>query len=129
MRGLLTGIPVNGEKIFKKCASCHTIGEGAKNGVGPVLTGVIGRTAGVYEDYKYSKSLVEAGEQGLVWTEDEIFEFLVNPRNYMRKKLDNKKAKSKMSFRLKKENERADVIAYVKTFSPDAEAEDAPASE
>ena len=107
----------------KKCSSCHQIGDEAKNRVGPVLTGVVGRTAGTYADYKYGKSIVEAGEAGLVWTEEELFEYLVNPKKYLRTKLDNKKAKSKMSFRMKKEDERANVIAYLKTFSPQEEAD------
>jgi len=119
----LDGDAAKGEKLFKKCSSCHQIGDEAKNRVGPVLTGVVGRTAGTYADYKYGKSIVEAGEAGLVWTEEELFEYLVNPKKYLRTKLDNKKAKSKMSFRMKKEDERANVIAYLKTFSPQEEAD------
>ena len=119
----LDGDAAKGEALFKKCSSCHMIGEGAKNRVGPVLTGVVGRTAGTFADYKYGKSIVEAGEAGLVWTEEELFDYLVNPKKYLRAKLENKKAKSKMSFRLKKEQERADIIAFLKTHSPEAEAE------
>ena len=62
-----------GEKVFKKCMACHQIGEDAKNRVGPILTGVIGRIAGSVEGYKYGKHTKEAGEAGLVWTEEEIF--------------------------------------------------------
>ncbi|MEM7067896.1 MAG: cytochrome c family protein [Pseudomonadota bacterium] len=117
----LDGDAVKGEKVFKKCASCHMVGPEAKNRVGPVLTGVVGRTAGTFEDYKYGKSIISAGEAGLVWTEEELSEYLINPKKYLRAKLEDKKAKSKMSFKLKKEQERADVIAYLKTFSPEAE--------
>ena len=113
------GDAANGEKVFKKCASCHMVGDGAKNKVGPVLNGVFGRTAGTFEDYKYGKSIVAAGEAGLTWTEEEMFEYLADPKKYLRTKLDDKKAKSKMSFKLKKEDERKDIIAYIKTFSPD----------
>ncbi len=119
----LDGDAAKGEKIFKKCSSCHMIGDDAKNRVGPVLNGIVGRPAGTVPDYKYGKSIVAAGEAGLVWSEDELFEYLINPRNYLRARLEDKKAKSKMSFRLKKEDERADVIAYLKTFSPEAETE------
>ncbi len=111
------GDAVAGKKVFKKCSACHAAGEGAKNKVGPVLTGVIGRTAGTYEDYRYGNSIVAAGEAGLVWNEDEIFAYLEHPRNYLRAKLDDPKARSKMAFRLKKEDERRDVIAYLKTVS------------
>lgn len=114
------GDAAKGEKVFKKCMSCHMVGPDAENKVGPALNDMIGRTAGTVEDYKYGKSIVEAGAAGLVWTEDEIFAYLADPKKYLRAKLDNKKAKSKMSFKLKKEDERKDVIAYLKTFSPDA---------
>lgn len=113
------GDPAKGESVFKKCASCHMVGDGAKNKVGPILNGVFGRAAGTFEDYKYGKSLVAAGEAGLVWNEEEMFAYLADPRKYLRARLEDKKAKSKMSFKLKKEEERKDVIAYIKTFSPD----------
>ena len=107
-----------GEKVFKKCAACHNIGEGAKSKVGPALTGVIGRTAGTFEGFKYGKSIIAAGEAGLVWNEEEIFDYLANPKDFLRTKLDDKKAKSRMAFKLKKAEDRQNVIAYLKTFSP-----------
>ncbi|MGI9363930.1 MAG: c-type cytochrome [Rhizobiaceae bacterium] len=106
-----------GEKVFKKCSSCHAVGEGAKNKVGPMLNGIIGRTAGSVDGFKYGKDLVKAGEAGLVWSEDEMFEYLLDPRKYLRAKLDNKKAKSKMAYKLKKEKDRRNVIAYLKSVS------------
>jgi len=115
------GDPVKGEAVFKKCSSCHLVGPDAKNKVGPALTGVIGSAAGSVEGYKYGKDLLAAGEAGLVWTEEEVFAYLKDPKKYLRAKLENKKAKSKMSFKLKKEDQRKDVIAYLKTFSPAAE--------
>ena len=57
-----------GEKVFKRCKTCHQIGEGAKNRSGPVLTGIVGNAAGMAEGYKYSKALKAAGENGLVWS-------------------------------------------------------------
>jgi len=62
-----------GGKVFKKCKSCHMVGEGAKNRVGPNLTGVIGRPAGSMDGYKYSKSMLAAGTAGLLWHEDNVF--------------------------------------------------------
>ena len=110
------GDAVKGEKVFKKCSSCHMVGEGAKNKVGPYLTGIVGRAAGSIEKFKYGKSLAAAGEAGLVWTEEELMEYLLDPRKYLRAKLDDKKAKSKMAFKLKKEQDRLDVIAYLQTI-------------
>lgn len=118
------GDAAKGEKVFKKCMACHQVGEDAKNRVGPILTGVIGRAAGSVEGYKYGKHTKEAGEAGLVWTDEEVFNYLADPRKYLRAYLDNPKAKSKMSFKLKKEDQRMDVIAYLKTFSPEAENEE-----
>lgn len=106
-----------GESVFRKCASCHNVGPDAKNKVGPVLTGVVGRTAGTYEDYRYGDDLVAAGAAGLVWNEEEMFAYLEDPRDYLRTKLDDKKARSKMAFKLRDEQERRDVIAYLATFS------------
>lgn len=123
------GDAVKGEKVFKKCASCHMVGPEAKNKVGPALTDVMGRTAGTYADYKYGKSLVAAGEAGLVWTDEEVFEYLADPKKYLRAKLEDKKAKSKMSFKLKKEADRKDVIAYLKTFAPEPEEGEAATEE
>ncbi len=111
------GDAANGEKLFKRCAACHKIGPDAKNGVGPALTGVVGRAAGSYEGYKYSKSVVAANEKGLIWTEEELDKYLTHPTKYLRTYLDDKKARSKMSFRLKKEEERADMIAYLKSVT------------
>lgn len=115
---LAEGDVAKGEKLFKRCAACHAIGEGAKNKVGPLLTGIIGRKAGSVEDYKYGKSILAAGEAGLVWDEDEVFAYLADPKKYLRAKLDDPKAKSKMVFKLKKEEQRRDVVAYLKTFTP-----------
>ncbi len=106
-----------GESVFRKCSSCHNVGPDAKNKVGPMLTGVIGRTAGTVEDFRYGDDLVAAGAAGLVWDEEEMFAYLEDPRAYLRAKLDDKSARSKMAFKLRDEQERRDVIAYLKTFS------------
>ncbi|MCB1450258.1 MAG: cytochrome c family protein [Nitratireductor sp.] len=107
------GDVASGEKVFKKCAACHAVGEGAKAKVGPVLNGLIGRTAGTNEEYasKYSKDMVEAGAGGLVWNDETLNTYLENPKGMIKK--------TKMAFAgLKKEEDRADVIAYLKTFTP-----------
>ena len=107
-----------GEKLVAKhCKACHTISDGddviLKGGkIGPNLFGIIGRTAGTYEGFKYGKHTAEAGEKGLAWDEDEIVDYLANPRNYLRTYLGNKKAKSKMSFKMKDEKKRMAVAAY-----------------
>lgn len=103
-----------GEKVFRKCQACHAVGEGARNKVGPHLNDVIGRTAGSLEDFKYSKAMIGAGEEGIVWDEESLSAYLEKPRGFIKG--------NRMAFAgLRKEDERADVIAYLKTFSEGAE--------
>ena len=110
------GDPVAGEKVFKKCSACHKVGDNAKNAVGPVLNGIVGRTAGTFEGYKYGSGLLTAQEKGLVWNEETIFGWIGDPRAWIREYLGDDKAKAKMTFKLKKEQDRRDVIAYLKTL-------------
>lgn len=103
-----------GEKVFRKCQACHMAGEDAKARVGPVLNNLFGRQAGTNEEYgsKYSKAMVEAGENGLVWNEETLFNYLENPRAMVEG--------TKMAFPgLKQEEDRRNVIAYLKQFSPE----------
>ena len=101
-----------GEKVFKKCRSCHEVGTFAKIKVGPPLNDLIGRVAGSHEGVKYSKAMIAAGEGGLVWTEQVLDQYLTRPRDIV--------PKTNMTFRgLKKPEDRADVIAYLKTFFAD----------
>ena len=114
-----------GEQIFKQCMTCHRIGPDAKNMVGPVLTGVIGRQSGTAPGFAYSPLNKAAGEAGLVWTEDLIFQYLPDPNAFLKKfltdkgKADQATGSTKMAFKLAGEEQRKDVIAYIKTFSPD----------
>ena len=98
-----------GEKVFAKCKACR-IADEDKNKIGPSLKGVIGRTAGTHPDFKYSKAMVEAGEGGLVWDEASLTTYLHDPKAMVKG--------TKMAFAgLKKDEEIADVIAYLKQFS------------
>ncbi|MEZ5923230.1 MAG: c-type cytochrome [Hyphomicrobiaceae bacterium] len=113
-----------GEKVFKKCMACHKVGDGAKNGAGPVLNGLIGRTAGTAEGFSYSKLNHNAGANGLVWTEQTVFDYLADPNAFLKKfltdagKADEIVGGTKMAFKLAPEADRQNVIAYLKQFSP-----------
>jgi cytochrome c len=105
------GDPAAGENVFKKCKICHQIGEGAKNQVGPELNGIIGRKAGTAAGFSYSPAMKEAGDKGLVWSDENLHKYTENPKDFV--------PKNKMAFvGLKQEKERDDVIAYLKKFSP-----------
>ena len=126
----------NGANIFnRQCANCHNItddsGEvlaGRPNmRTGPNLYGVVGRQAGSVEGFRYGKSLVEAGaEAGLVWSEEEIATYLLDPTDYLRETLDSRRARSQMAYKLRKESDGEDVAAYLATFGAE-DAEEAPA--
>lgn len=99
-----------GEKVFKKCKACHMVGEGAKNRVGPQLNGIIGRTIGTADGFKYSNTMAGMGEAGDVWTEESMAAFLANPKGYVKG--------TKMSFAgLKSDGDIAAINEYLKSFS------------
>jgi len=101
-----------GEAVFKKCVACHSVGEGAKNKVGPVLNDVLGRVAGTMEGFKYSKALIDAGAGGLVWTPETVAQWMHKPKDMVKG--------TKMTFAgLADEADIQNLIAYLMTFSPD----------
>jgi len=93
----------DGEKVFKKCAACHSITKGGANKIGPALWGVLGRKVGSISDYKYSKALVAYGKS---WSFEEMNGFLIKPKEWIKG--------TKMSFAgLKNSKDRADIILYM----------------
>lgn len=98
-----------GEKVFKKCSACHKVGDGARNAAGPVLNGVVGRSVGTAEGFKYSDVMAQAGAGGMVWDHATLDAYLADPKGFL--------PKNKMSFAgLKTEEDRAAVIAYLASF-------------
>jgi cytochrome c len=112
-----------GEQVFKQCMTCHRIGPDAKNLIGPVLTGVIGRQSGTAPGFAYSTLNKSAGDNGLVWSDDLIMQYLPDPNAFLKKFLTDKgkpdlaTGSTKMTFNLKDEQQRKDVIAYLNKFS------------
>ncbi len=99
---------------FGQCATCHVIQDddgttiaGKRAKTGPNLYCVVGRTAGTYPDFRYGNSIVEAGEEGLVWDEASLIEYLQDPRAFLQAHLDDPKARSKMTFKVRKDGDMA----------------------
>ena len=93
----------HGEKIFKKCAACHSVNKDGGNKIGPKLWGVMFRPVASVADYKYSKAL--SGYKK-VWSWEEMYGFLIKPSTWIKG--------NKMGFAgLKKEKDRASVILYL----------------
>lgn len=96
----------DGEKVFKKCKACHQVGADAKNKTGPILNGIVGKPAGTVDGFKYSKALSAKADEGLVWTEENLAEFLAKPKSFLKG--------TKMSFAgLRKDKDLAAITAYL----------------
>ena len=113
MPALANGDAEKGEKTFNQCKACHMIESGdetiVRGGqVGPNLYGVIGRIMGGVEDYNYSDGLQAKAEDGEVWTEETLAEYVTDPSDFLG-------SRSKMTYKLRNGSE--DVAAYLATFS------------
>ena len=116
---LAAGDAAKGKQTFRMCQACHSI-TGPDNQVivrggrvGPNLYGVIGRKAGSEPGYNYGPGLKEAGAKGLVWNEENLAAYVKDPSAFLEKYTDDKAARSKMTFRLRRGGE--DVAAYLAT--------------
>lgn len=93
----------NGRRLYRRCASCHTLGDGDRHLVGPNLHGMFGREVGGADGFRFSRALEEAD---FIWTKAELDEWLANPRTYL--------PGNRMSFvGLRNESDRNDLIAFL----------------
>lgn len=99
-----------GERLFSQCKTCHEVGEGARHKIGPHLDGIIGRTAGSLDGFKYSNAMREAGEGGLVWDKETLGSYLEKPRSFIKG--------NRMSYRgMSDPADRATLIEWLATVS------------
>lgn len=121
--GHSSGDPEAGEKGFNKCKSCHSVisdgGEKIVKGgkTGPNLYGLSGRVAASVDGFSYGKSIKALGESGFAWEEAEFVAYVADPTDFLKEKLDDSKARSKMSFKLKKEEDALNIWAYLVSLS------------
>jgi cytochrome c len=103
------GDVAEGEKSFRKCLPCHSVGEGAKNKVGPILNGIDGRKSGVEAGFNYSDANKNSG---ITWNEQQFKEYITDPKA--------KIPGTKMVFAgIKNDKERDDLWSYLDQFKLD----------
>lgn len=110
-----------GEREYNKCKSCHmieaddgtTIVRGGKTG--PNLYGIVGRQVASVEGFRYGDSILEVGETGLAWTEEELVAYVTDPKAWLADKTGDAGARSKMTFKLRGGQE--DVAAYLASLT------------
>ncbi len=120
-----TGDAAAGEEQFnRQCVACHVVmddageilaGRNAKTG--PNLYGLAGRQLGTVEGFRYGDSIVELGETGVIWTEETFVGYVQDPTDWLREALDNRRARGKMAYQVRKEEEAIDLYAFLATFS------------
>jgi cytochrome c len=116
-----------GKKVFNQCQTCHVVaapdgtvlaGKNAKTG--PNLYAIIGRPAASFPDFKYGEGIIAAKDAGLVWDEEKLAVYVQDPTKFLDEFTGNPKLKSKMVFKLKKEEDAANVAAFLASLQPAA---------
>jgi len=114
-----------GAKVFNQCQTCHVVKNeagdvlaGKVGKLGPNLYGVVGRAAGTYPEFKYGESIVALGASGFVWDEASLVSYVQDPGAFLKDKLGDPKARSKMAYKVKKPEDAANVAAYIASLAP-----------
>ena len=119
-----TGDAEAGARQFdRQCVACHVIanaeGEvlaGRTARTGPNLFALAGRQLGSQEDFRYSDSIVSLGEQGQGWTEEAFVAYVQDPTGWLREVLDDNRARGKMAYRVRDDEDAVNIYAYIATF-------------
>lgn len=122
--GHARGDAAAGEEQFnRQCVACHVVqneanevlaGRNAK--VGPNLYGIIGSPTGSVEGFRFGNSIVELGEAGAIWNEANFVGYVQDPTDWLREKLDSRRARGKMAYQVRDEVEAYDLFAFLATF-------------
>lgn len=101
-----------GERVARRCTSCHSFEEGGRNGTGPALYGVMGRDVGAVDGFRYSNAMLEYAEGGTEWMYQNMYDYLENPGGYV--------SGTAMSFAgLRDQEDRINIIAYMRSLDSD----------
>lgn len=112
------------EQFNRQCVACHVVqdaagevlaGRNAKTG--PNLYGIAGRTPGSVEGFRYSDAVTELGEAGVLWTEETFVGYVQDPTGWLRETLENRRARGKMAYQVRQEDQAYDLYAYLATFA------------
>ena len=108
------GDPQAGRSVFNKCKACH-VADSAKNRVGPSLKDIFGRTAGTHDGFKYSADMTAAGEKGLVWDDETLSKFIIDPKGFLGDQIGKERANTRMAFGgISDKEDVRDLIAYLR---------------
>ena len=118
------------EQFNRQCVACHVVQDpetdevlAGRNGqVGPNLYGLAGRTLGSMEGFSYSDALAQMGENGEIWTEENFVGYVQDPTGWLREELDDRRARGKMAYQVRSEEDAYNLYAFLATFAPDMEA-------
>lgn len=116
------------DKFKRQCVACHVVqneeGEtlaGRNARTGPNLYGVAMRQLGAVEDFRYSKAIMEAGEQGMIWDEANFVGYVQDPTGWLREVLEDSSARGKMAYKVREEEDAYDIYAYLASLGPEPE--------
>lgn len=123
--GHATGDAAAGEQAFaRQCVSCHIVADadgnvlaGRNARTGPNLYNLVARGIGTAEDFDYGDSIVEVGASGETWTEENFVGYVQDPTGWLRETLDNRRARGKMAFQVRSEEDAVNIYAYLATFA------------
>lgn len=121
---LASGDPEVGETKFnRQCIACHVVADADGNVLagrtartGPNLFAIAGRQLGAIDGFRYSDSMVEMGAEGVLWNEANFVSFVQDPTAWMRETLDNGRARSKMAYRVRNEEDALNIYAYLSSL-------------
>ena len=108
------------EQFNRQCVACHVVrneagdilaGRNAKSG--PNLYGLAGGPVGAQDGFRYGDSLLEAAEAGMVWDEESFVAYVQDPTDWLRTTLDDRRARSKMAYKVRDEQQAADIYDYI----------------